>query len=78
MLIILAKCVTVLFVYFAVSALSADQSLRTGHDVDWFSVKILACDYNEHNLFYLESLLILKHKPISTKMQTFVNINLFT
>ena len=26
--------------------------------MDWSDVKILACDYNEHNLFYLESLLI--------------------
>ena len=30
------------------------------------------------NLFYLESLLILKHRPTLNKMQTSVNINLFT
>ena len=60
------------------SSAVADHSLRTGHGVDWSNVKILACDYNEHNLFYLESLLILKHKPILNKMQTPVNINLFT
>ena len=56
----------------------ADHSLRTGHDVDWSNVKILACNYNEHNLFYLESLLILKHEPTLNKKQTSVNINLFT
>ena len=48
------------------------------HDVGWSNVKILACDYNEHNLFYLESLIISKHKPTLNKMQTSVNINLFT
>ena len=50
----------------------------TGHGVDWSNVKILASDYNEHDLFYLESLLILKHKPTLNIMQTSVNINLFT
>ena len=34
----------------------ADHSLRTGHSVDGSNVKILACDYNEHNLLYLECL----------------------
>ena len=43
------------------SSAVADHSLQTGHDVDWSNVKILACDYNEQNLFHLKSLLILKH-----------------
>ena len=60
------------------SSAVADHSLRTGHDVDWSDVKILASDSNEQNLFYLESLLILKHRPTLNKMQTSVNINLFT
>ena len=60
------------------SSAVADHSLWTGHDVDWSNVKILASDSNEQNLFYLESLLILKHRPILIKMQTSVNINLFT
>ena len=60
------------------SSAEADHSLRTGNDVAWLNVKILACDYNEHNLFYLESLLILKHKPTLNKMKTSVNINFFT
>ena len=46
--------------------------------LDWSNVKILACDYKEHNSFYLESLIILKHKSTLNKMQTSVNINLFT
>ena len=33
------------------SSAVADHSLRTGHCVDWSNVKILACDYNDHNLF---------------------------
>ena len=45
------------------SSAVADHSLRTGHDVDWSNVKILAYDSNEQNLFYIESLLILKHRP---------------
>ena len=32
----------------------SNHSLRTGHDVDWSNVKILASDSNEQNLFYLE------------------------
>ena len=60
------------------SSAVADHSLRTGHGVDWSNVKILACDYNEHNLFYLERLLILKLKPTLNKMQTSVIIDLFT
>ena len=56
------------------SSAVADHSLRMGHDVDWSNVKILASDSNEQNLFYLESLLILKHRPTLNKMQTFVNI----
>ena len=56
----------------------ADHSLRTEHGVDWSNIKILACDYNEHYLFYLESLIILKYKPTLNKKQTSVNINLFT
>ena len=60
------------------SSAVADHSLRTGHCVDWSNVKILACDYNKHNLFYLESLLILKHRFTLNKMPTSVNINLFT
>ena len=60
------------------SSAAADHSLWTGHGVDWSNVKVLACDYNEHNLFYLESLIILKHKLTLNKMQTSVNINLFT
>ena len=59
------------------SSAVADHSPRTGHDVDWFNVKILASDSNEQNLFYLESLLILNW-PTLNKMQTSVNINLFT
>ena len=60
------------------SSAVADHSLRKGHDVDWSNVKILASDSNEQNLFYLERLLILKHWPTLNKMQTSVNINLFT
>ena len=59
------------------SSAVADHSLRTGHDMDWSNVKILTSDSNEQNLFYLESLLILKHRPTLNKMQTSVNINLF-
>ena len=59
------------------SSAVADHSLRTGHGEDWSYVNILAGDYNEHNLFYLESLLILKHKSTLNKMQTSININLF-
>ena len=33
------------------SSAVADHLLRTGHDVDWSNVKILAYDYYEHNLF---------------------------
>ena len=51
--------------------------LRTGHGVDRSNVQILASDSNEQNLFYLESLLILKHKLTLNKMQTSININLF-
>ena len=46
--------------------------------MDWSNVKILASDSNEQNLFYLESLLVLKQRPTLNKMQTSVNINLFT
>ena len=55
-----------------------DHSHRMGHGVDWFNVKILSCYYNEHNLFYLESLLIVKRKPKLNKRHTSVNINVFT
>ena len=40
--------------------------------------KILASDSKEINLFYSESLLILKQKLSLNKMQTSININLFT
>ena len=60
------------------SSAVADHSLRTGHDVDWSNVKIVASDFNEQNLFYLESLLIFKNRLTLNKMQTPVNINLFT
>ena len=57
---------------------SRSFTIRTGQDADWSNVKILASDSNEQNLFYLESSLILKHRPTLNKMQTSVNINLFT
>ena len=56
----------------------AEHALQTGHNIDWNNVKILASDSKEINLFYSESLLILKQKPSLSKMQTSVNINLFT
>ena len=55
------------------SSAVADYSHQTGHGVDWSHVKILACDYNEYNLFYLESLLIIKQTPTLNKMQTKVD-----
>ena len=56
----------------------AEYAVQTGHNIDWNIIKILASDSKEINLFYAESLLILKQKPSLNKMQTFVNINLFT
>ena len=60
------------------SSAAAGHSLWTGHGEDWSNVKIFASDSNKQNLFYLESLLILKQKPTLNKMQTSVNINSFT
>jgi hypothetical protein len=60
------------------SSAVADHALQTRHNVDWNNVKIFATDSNEINLFYFESLLILKHKPVLNKMHTSVNLNLFT
>ena len=55
-----------------------EHAAQTGHNIDWNNLKILASDSKEINLFYSESLLILKQKPSLNKMQTSVNINLLT
>jgi hypothetical protein len=55
----------------------ADHMFQTGHNIDWDGVKILARNSNELNLFYTESLLITRFKPVLNKMQTSVNLNLF-
>ena len=57
---------------------AAEHAVQTGHNIDWNNIKTLASDSKEINLFYSESLLILKQKPSLNKMQTSVNINLFT
>ena len=56
----------------------AEHAVQTGHNIDWKNVKILASESQEINLFYSESLLILKQKPSLNKMQTSFNVNLFT
>ena len=55
-----------------------EHAVQTGHNIDWNNIKILPSDSKEINLFYTESFLILKQKPSLNKMQTSVNINLFT
>ena len=56
----------------------AEHAVQMGHNIDWNNIKILAPDSKEINLFHFESLLIFKQKPSLNKMQTSVNINLFT
>ena len=56
----------------------AEHAVQTGHNIDWNNLKILASDSKKINLFYAESLLILKQKPSLNKIQTFVTTNLFT
>ena len=56
----------------------AEHVVQTGHNIDWNNIKISASDSKEINLFYFESLLILKQKPSLNEMQTSVSINLFT
>ena len=56
----------------------AEHAVQTGHNIEWNNIKTLASESKEINLFYSESLLILKQKPSLNKMQTSVNINLFT
>ena len=38
----------------------AIHTVQTGYNIDWNSIKTLASDSKEINLFYVESLLILK------------------
>ena len=56
----------------------AKHTIQTDYNIELNNVKILASESKEINLFYYESLLILKQKPNFNKMQTSVKINLFT
>ena len=49
-------------------------TIQTGHSMDWSNVKILASDSDEQSSFYLESLLMLKHKSILNKMHSSIII----
>ena len=52
----------------------AEQAIQIGHNTVWNNVRTLPSNYAEINLFYSESLLILKRKPSLNKIKAPVHI----